>query len=182
MPLGIVSDDEFEDSLNDESEQVRASIVNKTSSGRAVGDNNVPDSLRRIIGEDASINGSKNTIEAIARPLGISTSSVSAYKNGATSTASYNDKAPDLLSHINKGKTEVIKRATRTMKRALINITEEKLNGAKAKDLAGIAKDMSAMIKNLEPEEQKEKNVQFVFFAPRTRAIDTYDVLDVSNE
>lgn len=172
--LGIVSDEDFDSELLDDV-QNNVVIVERKPPGRGDGSNNVPESLRKIIGEDAAINGSKESLRDLAGPLGISASSVAAYKNGATSSATYDDKKPDLLAHINRGKELAIKRATHTMRRALTNITEEKLNGAKAKDLAGIAKDMSALVRNLEPEkEESKKNVVHVFFAPKPRDIESY--------
>lgn len=178
--LGIVSDKEFEDELLDDSQnhsgylherRELVKVIDKPSRGR--GDsNNLPDSLRKIIGEDAAVNGSK---DSLGKLIGVSDSSISAYKNGATSTATYNEPKPDLLAHINRGKEKAIKRATRTMHTALSHITESKLEGAKAKDCAAIAKDMSALIKNLEPEKETDKrNVVFQFFAPQPRTIDSY--------
>lgn len=182
MPLGIVSDDDFDSELeNDVVSSV--SIAEKASKGRALGDVNVPESLRKIIGEDAAINGTKDAMSegSIAHALGISPSSVSAYKRGATS--SNGEAKDDILSHINRGKEKAIKRASRSMHLALSHITPDKLREVKAKDLSSIAKDMSALIKNLEPErEEAKKNVNFVFFAPRTRDIDSYRVIDVGED
>lgn len=170
--LGIVSDEDFDSELNDKSQHIDVRIKDIPHRGRVDGDNNLPDSLRKIIGEDAAVNGSK---DSLGQMLGVSNSSISAYKNGATSTASYNEPKPDLLAHITRGKAVAIKRATHKMKLALSHITEEKLEGAKAKDLAGIAKDMSALVRNLEPEKEVgNKNVVFQFFAPQPRSIDSY--------
>lgn len=187
MPIGIVNNDEFNDELlshENHHAQSKVTILNQKSQGRASGDVNVPDSLRKIIGEEAAINGSKDTKESLAGPLGISASSVSAYKKGAKSTASYNEPVPDLLAAINNGKERTIKRAQSKMFRALKHITDSKLEGAKAKDCAAIAKDMSAIIKNLEPEKITDSGrpqINFTFFAPKAKALDDYETITIGD-
>jgi predicted transcriptional regulator len=178
MPIGIVSDSDFESEFNRISGEIKrpspiirtptATVVTPDKPGRKEGDNNVPNSLRKIIGEESVINGRQEAL-ALAEMFNVSPSSVSAYANGATSTSSYNEPVKNILSHINKSRTRSVKKAQRVLREALDAITPEKLSDVKVRDLAGIAKDMSAIIKNLEPEPVKddsEKVPQFVVFAP----------------
>src|SRR5678816_2036574 len=95
MAMGIVSDKDFnlEKSKLEptrEAETIptvptahteRATVVDVTR-GRPTGSKEVPNSLRQIIGEESATNGRQSALE-MARLLGISDSSVSAYNNGA---------------------------------------------------------------------------------------------------
>ena len=173
MPIGIVSDSDFELELSKlsktqnkkvpSSESVPSAQVIETPSrgliqevpnrGRKEGDNNVPDSLRNLLAEEHFLNG-RNEALSLARDFGISDSSVSAYAKGATSTTTYNEPKPSILNHIRKSRDRAIKRASRSLNGALSAITQEKLDNTDAKDLAVIAKNMSGIIKDLLPEDQ----------------------------
>src|SRR5215831_1011577 len=109
MGMGIVSDADFElEQSNLRPVPTKTEIKELERPGRSDGDNNVPDSLRKIIGETAETEGRQEAL-ALARTFGLSDSSVSAYANGSRSTSSY-DNQP-LLDHINKSKARVSKRA-----------------------------------------------------------------------
>lgn len=159
MSLGIVDDKEFEAEL----ERSRVITIPK---GR--GNNpNTPESLRKIIGENAIEEGS-NATKAMTRALGISDSSLSAYKQGAHSTANYNQPNPELLQHVNRTREKIVKKARSRLHAALNSLTPEKLKDEKPRDLAAIAKDMSAIVKDFEPrsdDEGKGKNA-LIIYAP----------------
>ena len=188
MPIGLVSDDLLKEELErlnpkkKESAQPATSRVEKP--GRKEGDNNVPDSLRAIIGEEAVINGRQAAL-SLAADFGISPSQVSAYAKGATSTASYDSPSKSIISHINKSRQRAIKKAQLTLNGALSAITQDKLDYADPKDLASIAKDMTVVIKNLEPpqspvgESSDVKAPQFVIFAPQFRDERTFETITV---
>lgn len=184
MPMGIVSDSDFNTELKrngiEKPESKRADIIDMPSKGRGEGNVEVPDSLRRIIGETAISNGRQEALDMAAH-FGISPSSVSAYTQGATSTSTY-DKRPN-ADVINKSRGHITKLAISKMKRALHKITDDKLEGTNAKDLSGIAKDMSAVVKNLE---EKSNNVgdntgtkgpTFVFYSPTFRKEEHFEVV-----
>jgi len=182
MAIGIVSDADFERELGNVL-PTKPQIIELPHKGRSDGDVNVPESLRKIIGEDAVLNGSKSAI-ALAESLGISKSSVSAYKNGATSTTSYHNPSQAIIGHINKSRARATKRAGKTLNAALAAITQEKLDYTDAKDLAAIAKNMSGIIKDLEPPQSNEdgsiQKPQFVVYAPTFRDERSYDSITVS--
>ena len=169
MPIGIVTDNDFDLELNNvKTEVITGEVVVKERPGRKEGDVNVPESLRKIIGETGAVDGRQEAL-ALAQMFGISNSSASAYANGATSTDSYNTPNRSLIKHIRARKDRASEKAHKTLDAALDNITEDKLRDIKARDLAGIAKDMSAVIRNLEPEVKEddgEQKPQFVVFAP----------------
>jgi hypothetical protein len=184
MPLGIVSDFEFESELEKTNSihapKSSATVVDKSVPGRSNGDNNVPDSLRKVIGEEA-ITTRAGGIE-LAKNFGISPPSVDAYKNGATSPASYNNPSPSLASHIDKVREKVTKKASNRLILALNSITSEKLLEVKPRDAAGIAKDMSVIIKNMEPESDLNTpkiGPNFVFYSPRRKSEEDYEVIKV---
>lgn len=182
MPLGIVSDDEFTKELTNsspnKSEETRPKVVTGEvisplprghNGGRTPGAVEVPESLKKLIGEEAAINGRQAGLE-LAKQFGISNSSVSAYSNGATSTASYNTPEVGLKTHIDDSRMRIIRKAKLRLNKTLSEITDEKLAGAKLRDLAVTARALSGVITAMEPNiGQPGSDVvqpQFVVFAP----------------
>lgn len=187
MAMGIVSDKDFDSELNkvssdkprEESKSipVTGEIVDMPAKGRGVGNVEVPNSLRKVIGETAITEGRDQAVE-LARQFGISPSSAAAYNVGATSTSSY-DERPNAVV-INKAKEKIGKRARTKLMAALRHITDEKLGEAKVRDLASIAKDMSVVFKHMEPEGPKaptSTGPQFIFYSPQFRKEEHYDVV-----
>jgi hypothetical protein len=172
VPLGIVSDSEMEKEV----ETLR--IVPSNSLGRGLGNKEVPESLRKIIGENAVEEGSAVT-KTLTRALGISDSSLSAYKNGSTSTTSYHSPDAELKKHINKTKERIVKKARNRLVASLNAITPEKLADENPRDLAGIAKDMSVIIKNFEPGDDGQRTQPLVIFAPIQVTEERFEVIDV---
>lgn len=180
MPLGLVDDSVFDESVRDDSVFNRGTVVD-IKSGRGTGNTEVPDSLRKIIGENAVEDGSKETKE-LTEFLGVSNSSLSAYKKGSTGTSNYNKPEPELESHINGVKRRITKKATNRLFRALDKIDDEKLEKEDARALAGIAKDMSAIVKNMEPESERSNsthNNTLVIHAPITISEDRFETIRV---
>lgn len=177
MPLGIVSDEDFLKELENSEPKTKADIIPMPTPGRNSGDNNVPDSLRKIIGETAVIDGRQEAI-ALASSFGISPSSVSAYGNGSTSTSSM-DKRPN-LPHINGAKALIAKQARNKLRDALRHITSEKLEGTKAVDLSSIARNMAGIVKDMEPEEETQKKADgpaFVIYSPQFKQENHYEII-----
>lgn len=160
------------------------SIKDIPTRGRKPGDNNVPDSLRKLIAETALMDGREAALQ-LAKDFGISASSVSAYTNGATSTTTYNEPKSSIVQHVNIIKERAIKRASRTLNGALKAISQDKLDNTDAKDLAGIARDMTVVIKNLSPDSSSEgsdgtKTPQFVVFAPQFRDERSFESITIN--
>lgn len=178
MPLGIVSDADFEAELQKSEPTVKADILPMPTPGRKEGDNNVPDSLRKIIGETSQIDGRQEAL-ALASTFGISPSSVSAYANGSTSTDSM-DKRPN-LPHITDAKQRIAKAARIKLRAALSHITADKLEGSKAIELATIARQMSGIVKEMEPEEDDNKGKAnapaFVIYSPQFKQENHYEII-----
>lgn len=182
MPIGIVSDNDFDLELN--RSKITAEVKQKPTLGRGINHVEVPESLRKIIGETSEINGREDAL-ALANQFGISSSSVSAYANGATSTKSYHEPNKELKSHINSAKERISKKAQNRLINALNEITPEKLAEAKLRDISSVARDMAAIVKDMEVEEVKDTNQNgptFVFYAPQIKSESAFDVIDMSNE
>jgi hypothetical protein len=198
MAIGIVSDDDFLKEIGSYKPatplkvveppnpviegEILPSIVDIPKRGRKDGDVAVPESLQKIIGEEALLNGRQSAV-ALAAEFGLSPSSASAYAVGATSTSSYNQPKSSILSHINKSRERAMKKAAKTLNAALGSITQEKLDYLDADKVSGIAKDMSVIIKNLEPKidpaSQGNTAPQFVIFAPQFRDERSFDMITV---
>jgi len=191
MAIGVVNDDSLSKELQRLStgravpchNQSTADVVEMPHRGRSDGDNNVPSSLRKIIGETSEIDGRASAKE-LARAFNISDSSISAYANGSTSTKSYHNRERAILDHINKRKLKISNRASTKLMVALDAITDEKLNNAKLRDIASVASACSAVIRNMEPEPSKMINqnegVQFIVFAPAIVSEDKFDIIDLN--
>lgn len=190
MPMGIVSDDELLKEITHlntppiKSDRpitiTDARIESIPSKGRGVGNLEVPNSLRKLIGETAINDGRSEALE-LAANFNISESSVSAYSKGATSTATY-DKTPN-ESHLTSVKERISKRARIKMMKAMEHITEEKMEVTKALDLSAIAKNMSAIVKNMEEKVDPLADIKngptFVIYAPQLINESKFDVIDL---
>lgn len=188
MAMGIVSDSDFNAEVGKLNPSVPSdgngksiAVIKEVEKGRGNGNKEVPDSLRKLIGEESAINGREQGL-ALANQFGISPSSVSAYNHGARSTATYEDR-PDLTA-LNDSKLRVAKRARTKLVLALNSLTKDKIAEAKAKDIAGVAKDMSVVIKNMEPETQKNNGngssgPTFIFYSPQFRKEEVFEVVHV---
>jgi hypothetical protein len=180
MAMGIVSESDFLKELEKCDKPLLRESNQPKKAGREKGEINVPESFRKIIGETSIIDGRTDAVE-LAKEFGISKSSVSAYKNGSTSTATYNKTNKSILEHINNSRQKVIKKAGKRLNYALDAITPDKLDEMKVKDLASVAKDMSVIIRNMEPprESNEGESNQYVIFAPTFRDERTFETITV---
>jgi hypothetical protein len=183
MPLGIVNDDIFEAELtHSKVNEPLAIVVEKKGPGRPQETENVPDSIRKIIGDTALESGNAEA-KKIARFFGTSEGTISAYKKGATSMGDYNNPAKELGKHINKTKERIAKRASNRINLAFDAFTKDKLEEATAPELASVIKQLSGVVKDMEPVREAEERgpaVQFVIHAPQIAREDTFDVIAVN--
>lgn len=178
MGMGVVDDSEFEkDVINSNAHVPSAVISDIIKSGRRPGDMNVPDALRKIIGETSELDSVKDAVD-LASHFGISRSSVSAYAQGATSTKTY-DETPN-KKYLNEAKSRVAVRARKRLMSALKHITDDKMQDAKVGELAVVAKSMAGIIKDMEPTPEMERTQnapQFVIYAPQVRTESHYETI-----
>lgn len=182
--MGIVSDTDFETEQEVLSRPVSKSIpivqpqIVDINRGRGNGNVNVPDSVRKVIGETAVSDGRQEAVQ-LAKNFGISPASASAYAHGATSTASY-DEQPN-KSIINSAKERIARSARSKLRQALSALTPDKLQDTKAVDLSTIAKNMAGVVKQMEPESkgpgEGQSNTQFIIYAPQFRKEEHFDVV-----
>lgn len=184
MAMGIVTEEELELEINRLNGK-RAPQIIDIQKGRGEGSLEVPESLKKIIGETNEIDG-RSEANKLARMFDISSSSVSAYANGATSTASYNEPNSSIREHINKSKERIANKARSRLFSSLKHITEDKLSEAKVEVLASVARNMSAIVKDMEPPASNNSNenngIQFIFYSPQFRSEKNFDVIDMSSE
>lgn len=185
MGLGIVSDEEFESSLQDIKKPTSIPvIIEMDNKGRKDGDVNVPNSIRAIIGDTANIDGRKEAL-ALASSLGISDSSVSAYTNGVNSTKEYNGaKNPAIVELLTKSKNKIARKASKVAKAAIEKIDDDSLGECSAVELAQVAKHMASIIPMMEPppEQSKDNRPQIIqFFAPAMRDESKFETIIVKD-
>lgn len=181
MPIGIISDEDFDREIDN---KVRTPVNHKIipDRGRSQGDNNVPESLRKIIGDTAVSDGRKESV-ALAESFGISKSSASAYANGAVSTSSYNKPNEKLIEGMNNTRLRIAKRAQNKLMMTLRHLTEDKLEGADAREISGVAKDMATVYDKMQPKSDPRDTVQvqFILYKPEMKRMDEYKVIDVES-
>lgn len=188
MPLGVVSDDDFEKELNNSEVKLddigvpTIGRVDTIERGRGEGNNQVPDSMRKIIGETAITEGRGAALN-LARQFGISEESVKNYTNGSVSSTDYNTGKKDLKDHLGIIRRNATRRAGRKLLKALDYITDDKLEEAPAGVLAGIAKSLSGVVRDLEPEVEKatgsDRPAQFIVFAPQVVKESHFEVIEL---
>lgn len=176
--IGIANDDEFESELARLSDkELRVELIN-IKRGRDKLE--VPDSLRKVIADDVLEGNRKSGLE-LARAFDISSSSVSAYAHGSTSTASYNEPNPELSNHVNQTRERIATKARSRLLSALNSITKEKLEATKPGEAADVAKDMSVILRNIEPEKDNRTiGPNYIFMVPRQKKESDYEVLVVN--
>lgn len=182
MAIGIVNDTDFElewKKLNGIPFTKEEVEIKEIERGRGIGNTEVPDSLRKVIGEDALVNG-RESGQDLARAVGISDSSLSAYTKGATSTASYNNPDKDLKQHTDAVRNRISSKARARLLMAMGSITKDKLDSAKLRDVASVANAMSNVIRNMEgPSDNGNNQTNFIFYAPKTRDESAFEVINL---
>ena len=174
MSMMIVSDEEFDSQIKIDN---NSKVVDITS-GRGKGNKEVPVEIKKVIAEQ-SIKGAPSKL--LQDLFGVSPASVSAYKNDATSTASYNEPNKELKKSNNNVRDKISGEARGKLLEALEHITSDKLKEANLKTVASVAKDMSYIVKNMEPDYDRggDINTQFVFYAPPLKQENEYDTINV---
>ncbi len=210
MPLGIVKQEDYDKDLNPsrsenlpQKESIREEVIPEVIDsednsgeptkgvnglntlpriGRGQGNTEIPNSIRKLIG-DSAIEEGPSAARAIGEFLGLSQSSVSAYSNGATSTASYNKPNIDLVTHLDKTRKKITKRAQGKLFKALNVIDDDKLDKLDALQASTVAKNMAAIVKTMEPEDKTKNTFNgpvITFYAPHIVKEDHFDVISVS--
>jgi len=189
MPLGIVSDSDFNKELEVSESKPKQNngstngrVEQLPARGRGPGNIEVPQSIKQLIGVSSIEDGRAESLQ-LAERFSISPSSVSAYTNGANSTATY-DKPNSELKKVNDGiREKITSKARSRLLKAINHITDDNLKGSKPRDLAAIAKDMSAVVKNMEPDSNSNltnlNNPTFVVYAPQIRREEVYETIQL---
>jgi hypothetical protein len=179
MPLGIVSDDEFEAELIPP--QIGVIQLPKPL-GRPPGSPNIPDSLRRIITDNTVTDGRKESLE-LAAAFGIGHESVDSYIAGKTSKGSEHNPLAGFLS---ERKEKIAKKASKKLLQAMEGISQDKLDECSAPELAAVSRAMSGIIKDMLPEDKTKTEfnqaVQFVMYAPQIAKESSFERINVNEQ
>lgn len=154
-------------------------LIKRHGAGRHLGDVNVPQSLRKMIG-DASANEGRQAGLELARSLGISPASVSAYTHPENSSSLMAANKDDITNFLTNRKNKISKRAISKLGLAISMIDETKLKDLKATDLSNVAKNMAQVVKHMEPpvkDDAPAAGVQFVMFAPTVKNETHYETV-----
>lgn len=188
--LGVVSKEQFEKELGNCVSPVterkspnEGTVIPNKDRGRGRGNVEVPEELRKLIGEESIIHGRQSALD-LASDFGVSPSSVSAYARGATSTATYNRPEETLTRYLDSRKKRLTKKALRVLASSLDTLTPDKLANIKARDASAIAKDMSVISKNMEKANENltgDNKPQFVVYAPTVRDERSYETIVVTD-
>jgi len=188
VPLGVVASQDFEKECNrlgatngsraiiiveQEKQETHLQLVH----GRGNGRTEVPEKLRELIASEAIAGASA---KELSEQFNVSQSSISAYKNGATSTSSYHSPDESLAQSNTKVRNEISGAARAKLMDALANINF----GANTKPniASAVARDMSTIMKNVTPDAALTINNKTIVFAPRMKEEDDYEVIDVKDE
>jgi hypothetical protein len=190
MPMGIVSNQDFEKEVNNSSKDTIPSrilndVVPENESkieiierGRGKGNIEVPNVLRNIIADTHHANG-REAAMSLAESFSISPSSESAYAQGATSTASYHDR-PNRKT-VNKTRKRIAEKAEKLTESAIDKITDEKLDELSALELTHVAKNVSSVVKNLETDDNSKENPlnisPIVIYAPQVKNENSFEMV-----
>ncbi len=176
MPLGIISDEDFERDVMIPPVVTARVIPMPTHKGRGTSDN-IPHTVRAFAASEAQLSTSKE----IGQTLGISVGHVNALKNGATSLATYNKPDPALKEVVDDTRARIANKAQNKLMMALSKLRSDKLEGADARTISGVAKDMATVYDKMQPkaDPSNNTNVQFIIMQPPMKSIEQYDVVDV---
>ena len=174
MPIGIINKQDYEREINkpvDSDTGARSDVPQViTDPAKGRGNNKeVPEPIRALIAQEVLLGAPS---KLIAQEFKVSPSSISAYKNGSTSTASYNQPANSLKKKNVIFKDRIVKRASRHAIDALDSISPSDFASASLRDKAAVAKEMASIVRDMSSSEDSDNKgvaVQFIIHAPQMR-------------
>lgn len=182
MPMGLVDDDIFESEISDKKPMPSAQIIQRPFHGRNPGDNNIPQVIREVIADDTSTSG-----EELSNKFDVSKSSVSAYRNGATSTSSYDAPSPKLQEIVDRKRERISRKSSKALMKVLDKMNDssfdEKLDACKAVELSTIAANMSRVVEKVSTKNEAQ-NIQqnIVFYSPSPVKTDQFEIIDLGRK
>lgn len=190
--LGLVNKELFDNELSDVDDSLvmyglKPVVLPKelpdddeVTKGRGKGNKEVPEVLRKVIAGEVIEGGSANEI---SEAFGISKSSISAYKNNATSTTSYHEPVKSLQEHNFIVRNKIVDLSRSKLKKAIRFIDDDKLAGCNAVQLALVAKNMSSIANENDMVSNKhEGNKQSVIiYRPRIKEEDSFEIISVTD-
>lgn len=193
--LGLVNKELFDNELSDVNDDLvmydRSSadhtnevivndevIVNEVTKGRGKGTSEVPEVLRKVIAGEVIEGGN---VSEVSDAFGISKSSISAYKNNATSTTSYHEPVKSLQEHNFAVRNKIVELSRSKLKKAIRFIDDDKLAGCNAVQLSMVARNMSSIANENDVMIKDNSNKQSVIiYRPRIKEEDSFEIISVS--
>lgn len=177
-----------EDNLINNLGMVKGEVVVKEGSKLAIvkpftnrpGPKHTPDEVKELVGTLAHLDSQKN----VAKAFGLSQAQVSNYKNGINSSCELGSFDGELKKRIDTNvegvKEKVGKLALGRLESILSGITDEKIEKANLVSLSAAASSLAKIARVGEEEEKGDRINNFVFYAPRQRHEDDYEVVSVA--
>lgn len=185
MSIGVVNDEIFNREMaalgiTQSIEQITNESVRNIVRGRR-NKKETPEAIRALVATEKQAGAPSAELE---KAFNVSKSSVSAYGNGATSTATYNKPDPAITDALTTAGNHIVGIAHNKLISALEAITDEKVTNLSANKAAMLARDMSSVVRNIKPPEQPVNinNNQVVIFRPRMKEEDDFEVIEVVGE
>ena len=190
----FISDESFEERIRHEENilaedaaidaLVNGVILNRTEkkegAGRAKGDLNIPPIFRELIAIQAHVGG--GTQKEIAQSYGISESRVAMLKGGQVTGKRQTLSSATLQIALEDSLGKVRDRALDRITKALGCMDDESLEDTSAKELSAIVANLSRVVTATMPKNNDSNstvnNFQTVFFAPESKQIDSYPVVE----
>jgi predicted transcriptional regulator len=179
MPLGIISDEEF---ALDIAPPQASNVIHMPLIPRGRGTGKRSDDIPHTVRAFAAIEANEGALNKdVAQTLGISIPSVAAYKNGATSTSTYNKPDEALKEVVDDTRERIANKAQRKLMMALSELRRDKLEGADARTISGVAKDMASVYDKMQPKADinNRANVAFIIMQPPMKSEKDYLIIDV---
>lgn len=134
---------------------------------------------RALIGLTAQVDTIKNTAEA----FGVSTASVSAYKQGVTSlnpNTRSESKSRELKEIITRKTSQVSETALDKLMDFVdqVDVTNPKA----ARHLTSTAKDLADIFDKMRPVSKEHNGIRVTIMSPNLKPLDTYDIIEISAE
>lgn len=152
--------------------EVRKNFTNR------VGPKALSEESKELIGTLAHLDDQKN----VAKTFGVSQARVSQLKNGLSSSNDVGEfdgeLAGKIKSNVKELKRSVSETAVGRLAKALECITDDKLESAKLGELSLVVNSLGKVARL--DEEQTGPNNNFVFYAPRNKQEDAYEIVEVA--
>lgn len=146
-------------------------VVTKQRAGRGIGNDEIPDFLRPIIGTAAKL----STSRAAAQEFGVAHATAANYANGKVSQRADGDLQAQIDSRI-----QTVQDVALTKMMVALNLLDEDMMQNKTGvNVSNIAANMGRIVeKTTKKVEQINQGTQVIIYAPQVRSEEKYEVIE----